>query len=296
MATLKALKTRINAVQSTRKITSAMYMVAAAKFRRAQKQYDTSKSYTTALTDVAKSLPISVLEESNSPLIRSHSTGSVLVVLISADRGLCGSFNGQLFRKVKDVCSKLHQEHKTFTLLPIGKKAFDFANTHYPGQIKAPHQRVLHEITYVDVQSMLEVITTMFTENNFEQCIMVYNQYSSPLLQTPHKCVLLPLHQTLRELTPSNPTPQTHFPEFISSDAEFIEAFLEQYLQGMIWSVITQTLAGEFAARMTAMDNATKNCDDMIHSLKLEYNQNRQARITNELIEIISGAEALQKG
>jgi F-type H+-transporting ATPase subunit gamma len=125
---------------------------------------------------------------------------------------------------------------------------------------------------------------------------MVYNQYTSPLQQTPQQNILLPLHQVLDQLNPSKNTSPTHIPEFAPSDPVFIDSFLEQYLHGMIWSVITQTLAGEYAARMTAMDNATKNCDDMIHSLKLEYNQNRQARITNELIEIISGAEALQKG
>lgn len=296
MATLKALKTRIHTVQSTRKITSAMYMVAAAKFRRAQKHYDISKSYATALTDVAKSLPVSVCDESNNPLIRTTAKGSVLVFLIASDRGLCGSFNGQLFRKVKDVCSKLQQDHKTFLILPVGKKAFDFANTYYPDHLKATKSQPLHELTYADVPSILSQITTTFTEGNFEQCVMVYNQYSSPLLQIPQKSILLPFHEVLSELTLTETTTSGHFPEFISSDSVFVDSFLEQYLQGMVWSAITQTLAGEYAARMTAMDNATKNCEDMIHSLKLEYNQSRQARITNELIEIISGAEALQKG
>lgn len=296
MATLKALKTRIHTVQSTRKITSAMYMVAAAKFRRAQKHYDISKSYATALTDVAKSLPVSACDESNNPLIRTTDKGSVLVFLIASDRGLCGSFNGQLFRKVKDVCSKLQQDHKTFSILPVGKKAVDFAHTYYPDHLKTTKSQQLHELTYADVPSILSQITTTFTEGNFEQCLMVYNQYSSPLLQIPQKSILLPFHQVLNELTQTENTTSCHFPEFISSEAMFVDSFLEQYLQGMIWSVITQTLAGEYAARMTAMDNATKNCEDMIHSLKLEYNQTRQARITNELIEIISGAEALQKG
>ncbi len=296
MTTLKALKTRIHAVQSTRKITSAMYMVAAAKFRRAQKLYDVSKSYATALTDVVKSIPVSAFDESINPLIHTNAKGSVLVLLISADRGLCGSFNGQLFRKVKDVCSKLQSDQKAFSILPVGKKALDFTNTYYPDHLKATKSQQLHELTYTDIPSILSQITTRFTEGNFEQCVMVYNQYRSPLLQTPQQSILLPFDQVVSELTLTKNTVSGHFPEFISSDAVFMDSFLEQYLQGMIWSVFTQTLAGEYAARMTAMDNATKNCEDMIHSLKLEYNQSRQARITNELIEIISGSEALQKG
>lgn len=296
MATLKALKTRIHAVQSTRKITSAMYMVAAAKFRRAQKHFDASKSYATALTDVAASLPSTVFDESNNPLIRTDSKGTVLIFLVAADRGLCGSFNGQLFRKVKEICTKLLSEKKAFLILPVGKKALDFAYTHYSDHLATKQLRLLHETTYADVPLILATITEIFTHNSIEECLMVYNQYSSPLLQTPKQQVLLPLNRVLGDLKSAQTALPKYIPEFISSESVFLDSFLEQYLQGIIWSAFTQTLAGEFAARMTAMDNATKNCDDMIHSLKLEYNQNRQARITNELIEIISGAEALQKG
>jgi F-type H+-transporting ATPase subunit gamma len=295
MSTLKALKTRIQAVNSTRKITSAMYMVAAAKFRKAQKKYDAAKSYADALTHTMKALPLSVFDESDNPLIKSYTSGQTLIVLISADRGLCGSFNGQLFRKAKEICSKLVLENKPFTLLPIGKKAFEFAKMNYSHCLKESSPLLLHEILYADVQTLFSKIETAFIQDGIEQCITLHNEYSSPLQQLPCHSIILPLSNALKALKPSAETSKD-IPEFISSEPQFLDAFLLQYLQGMLWSSITQTLVGEFAARMTAMDNATKNCDDMIHSLKLEYNQSRQARITNELIEIISGAEALQKG
>lgn len=295
MSTLKALKTRIQAVNSTRKITSAMYMVAAAKFRKAQKKYDTSKNYADALTSTVKALPLFVFDESDNPLISRNQPGQTLMVLIAADRGLCGSFNGQLFRKAKEVCGQLTTEGKHFSILPIGKKAFDFVKTNFPNNLKNKEPTLLHHIAYTDVQSLLNTIETAFVHEGVEQCITLYNQYHSPLEQTPTHSVLLPLSKALKALT-STDSESTYIPEFISSESKFLDVFLQQYLQGVMWSSITQTLAGEFAARMTAMDNATKNCDDMIQGLKLEYNQSRQARITNELIEIISGAEALQKG
>ena len=295
MSTLQALKTRIQSVNSTRKITSAMYMVAAAKFRKAQKKYDAAKSYADALTQVMKALPLSVFDESDNPLIKSNTSGQTLIVLISADRGLCGSFNGQLFRKAKELCSKLVLENKRFTLLPIGKKAFEFAKLNYSYCLKESAPLLLYDVLYADVHTLFSKIETSFIQDGIEQCITLHNEYSSPLQQTPRNSVLLPLSDALKALNPTAEEP-THIPEFVASESKFLDAFLQQYLQGILWSSITQTLVGEFAARMTAMDNATKNCDDMIHGLKLEYNQSRQARITNELIEIISGAEALQKG
>ncbi|QOL20412.1 ATP synthase F1 subunit gamma [Candidatus Bodocaedibacter vickermanii] len=295
MSTLKALKTRIQAVNSTRKITSAMYMVAAAKFRKAQKKYDAAKSYADALTQVMKALPLSVFDESDNPLIKSHTVGQTLIVLISADRGLCGSFNGQLFRKAKEVCSKLFLENKPFTLLPIGKKAFEFATLNYAHCLKESAPLLLYDVLYSDVHTLFSKIETAFIQDGIEHCITLHNEYSSPLQQTPRDTMLLPLNTALKAVKSPEEEP-THIPEFVASETKFLDAFLQQYLHGILWSSITQTLVGEFAARMTAMDNATKNCDDMIHGLKLEYNQSRQARITNELIEIISGAEALQKG
>jgi F-type H+-transporting ATPase subunit gamma len=295
MSTLKALKTRIQAVNSTRKITSAMYMVAAAKFRKAQKKYDASKSYADALTHIMKALPLSIFDESDNPLIKSGQSGQTLIVLISADRGLCGSFNGQLFRKAKDICAKLALENKQFTLLPIGKKAFEFAKMNYSHCLKESSPLLLHEVLYSDIHTLFSKIETTFIQEGIERCITLHNEYSSPLQQLPCDSIFLPLVEALKTLPPSSET-LNYIPDFVASTSHFLDTFLQQYLEGIIWSAITQTLVGEFAARMTAMDNATKNCDDMIHNLKLEYNQSRQARITNELIEIISGAEALQKG
>lgn len=294
MSTLKALKTRIQSVQSTRKITSAMYMVAAAKFRRAQKGYDAAKSYAEALSNTLKYLPKSLLNESDNPLINTNPTSHrLLIILIAADRGLCGSFNGQLFRKAKEYFTKLQNENQDFSILTIGKKAFDFARNKYSEYLLSDTPLLLHALTSEEVEHLKAHIETAFFDQGVSQCKVMYNEYKSPLQQTPCVLPLLPFKEVLNN---EEPQQENYIPYFVPLESTFLEHFLAQYLQGILWSTISQTLVGEFAARMTAMDNATKNSDDMINALKLEYNQNRQARITKELIEIISGAEALQKG
>lgn len=295
MSTLKALKTRIQSVQSTRKITSAMYMVAAAKFRRAQKGYDAAKSYAEALSNTLMYLPNSLLNESDNPLVNTSSTSCrILIILIAADRGLCGSFNGQLFRKAKEYCTKLQNEKQSFSILTVGKKAFDFARNKYSQYLFSNTPLLLHTLTSIEIEHLRTYIETAFLEQGFSECKVLYNEYKSPLQQSPCVFPLLPFKAALSDDALNKQ--ETHIPYFVPIESTFLEVFLGQYLQGILGSMLSQTLVGEFAARMTAMDNATKNSDDMINALKLEYNQNRQARITKELIEIISGAEALQKG
>jgi len=295
MSTLKVLKTRIQSVQSTRKITSAMYMVAAAKFRRAQKGYDAAKSYAEALSNTLMYLPISLLNESDNPLINPHVASShLLIILIAADRGLCGSFNGQLFRRAKEYFTKLQAEKQKFSILPIGKKAFDFVRNKYSQYLFSNTPLLLHTLTSIEIEHLRTYIETAFLEQGFSECKVLYNEYKSPLQQSPCVFPLLPFKAALSDGALNKQ--ETHIPYFVPIESTFLEVFLGQYLQGILGSMLSQTRVGEFAARMTAMDNATKNSDDMINALKLEYNQNRQARITKELIEIISGAEALQKG
>jgi F-type H+-transporting ATPase subunit gamma len=296
MSTLKVLKTRIQSVQSTRKITAAMYMVAAAKFRRAQKRYDGTKAYADALFNTLTALPMSLLDESDSPLVHTtHSNRTVLIILISADRGLCGSFNSQLFRKAKEYITSLQKDNLSFSIVTVGKKAFDFAKSNYVSHLKSNSPIFLHTLTLELIETLAETITLAFCEDNVTQCIALYNEYASPLQQTPLISTLLPLKDVVSDIT-SYISNKTYIPYFIPKESTFISHFLIQYLQGVLWFSVAQTLVGEYAARMTAMDNATKNCDDMMNTLNLEYNQTRQARITKELIEVISGAEALQKG
>lgn len=294
MATLKALKTRIQSVQSTRKITSAMYMVAAAKFRRAQKGYDGAKSYADGLIKTLMNLPQDLLRQADTPLINPLSSPSLLIILIAADRGLCGSFNGQLFRKAKEYFTGLQRENKPFSILTIGKKAYDFAHHKYPQHLESKISLSLNEVTHEDVKTLKNYIEVAFIEQGVSQCKVIYNEYKSPLQQAPCIMPLLPFKDVLQDQTFDKH--ETHIPYFVPDESTFLDHFLAQYIWGMLLSYVSQTRVGEYAARMTSMDNATKNSDDMINALKLEYNQNRQARITKELIEIISGAEALQKG
>lgn len=294
MSNLKTLKTRIQSVQSTRKITSAMYMVAAAKFRRAQNRWETAEGYANAITSILRSLPSQALQESENPLVYNSNPGSTLVLLLSADRGLCGGFNNQLFRKTREYLNALKSENQPFSVVCIGKKATEFVKNNYPAYLKSCIPS-LQDIDYTDLQTLTADIETAVYTEGFSKCVILSNQYSSPLQQVPSCNILLPLSATLPS-TENGSQSLTHLPYFVPEEGEFLMSFLLQYIKGLLWSYINQTAIGEYAARMTAMDSATKSCDDMIHNLKLEYNQTRQARITNELIEIISGAEALQKG
>lgn len=296
MSTLKALKTRIQSVQSTRKITSAMYMVAAAKFRRAQKGWEAGEGYANALLSTLRSLPSYVFQETENPLISNNNTGPVIAILFSADRGLCGGFNNQLFRKSKEYFESLKAKHTNFFIFTIGKKAHDFAKKLYPTHLKSSGPRLLHEATYESIQAHISEIEACFRNENASKCVVLFNQYASPLQQVPSCNVILPLSETFNDNINTTPRINTHLPYFTPSESLFLDYFLPQYLQGTLWSVIKQTTVGEYAARMAAMDSSTKSCDDVLHDLKLQYNQTRQARITSELIEIISGAEALQKG
>lgn len=289
MANLKALKNRIQSVQSTRKITSAMYMVSAAKFRRAQKNWDVAKEYADGLNQILSYLPSDGVLSSESPLVRGKEDGETLIILIASDRGMCGGFNNQLFRHLRQHLKQLATED--YSILPLGKKAIDFIRRYYPSHIKTDAAiSHLNELAYTDMQKFLLQIETDFI-NDCSRCVVFFNQYTSPLQQTPSHQTLLPLVQVIAAAPKAEHI--AAIPYFMPLEADFLDLFLRQYVQGILWSVIRQTTVGEYAARMAAMDNATKNCDDMLHGLKLEYNQNRQARITKELIEIISGAEAL---
>lgn len=292
MSTLKALKTRIQSVQSTRKITSAMYMVAAAKFRRTQKGYDAAKLYAKSLENILSRMSAEVFDEVDHPLVKGPTNGKTLIILLAADRGLCGGFNGQLFRKFKSV---IQRQTTPWMVLPVGKKACDFVNSGYRDHGCGVAYEGITDITYQTLDGMINQLEELFRTEGISNCMMIYNEYNSPLQQTVECVPFLPLNAVPRTNVSAS-QPSVGIADYIPSEPAFIQAFLMQYIQSTLWSFIKQTGVGEFAARMAAMDNATKNCDDMIHQLKLKYNQNRQARITKELIEIISGAEALQKG
>jgi F-type H+-transporting ATPase subunit gamma len=296
MSNLKTLKTRLKSVESTRKITSAMYMVAAAKFRKAQKKLDAAKTYAQGLNNILHKLPSELFAASDSPLLSTNLNGITLIVLFASDRGLCGGFNAFLLKKTQLYLRDLTSQKKPFKLICIGQKAIEFGKKHYSKSLLDTEINTsLNNLTPHSVHNLLTAIYAQFNTSAARKCVLMFNAYTSPLTQTPSPLTILPLeHSQAAEPT----QPQTHLsiPEFLPSESEFLDRFIYQYIYGIFWSCYTQTVVGEYAARMSAMDSSTNNCNDMIHTLKLEYNQQRQNKITKELIEIISGAEALQKG
>lgn len=292
MSNLKALKTRIQSVQSTRQITSAMYMVAAAKFRKAQKKWEAASEYQGLLRQTLSKLPKAILESYIGKLTVAAAKDHTLIVLIAADRGLCGGFNAQLFRKTHQLIAEIRQRGGAFSILPIGRKSLAFVKSYYSGEISEHTIEQLHLMRHIHVPEVVEYCKDRFEAQEASKCVVVYNRYVSPLEQVANVDQVLPVDLDMvgdQEL-------EGCVPDALPNEVELLDRVFDQYLESAIWLAVRETFVGEFAARMSAMDNATKNSDEMIHDLKLEYNQSRQDRITRELIEIISGAEALQKG
>lgn len=296
MSNLKALKTRLQSVESTRKITSAMYMVAAAKFRKAQKKLDAAKTYAQGLNDILNKLPSEVFSASDNPLLSTNLNGTTLIVLFASDRGLCGGFNAFLFKKTQLYLHELTSQKKPFKLICIGQKAIEFGKKHHSKSMLNTEINIsLNNLTLQGVHNLLNEIYAQFNTLAATKCVLMFNAYTSPLTQTPTPLTILPLEPS-QAAEPTQPQAHLNVSEFLPSESEFLDHFIYQYIYGVFWSCYTQTVVGEYAARMSAMDSSTNNCNDMIHTLKLEYNQQRQNKITKELIEIISGSEALQKG
>lgn len=293
MSSLKALKTRIQSVESTKKITSAMYMVAAAKFRKAQKNVSGAKAYAEGLLHMFENLPKDLMSNSDMALLSPVKKADALIVLFAGDRGLCGGFNTLLLKHTQQYIAKLSKEKRGFKLMCIGQKALDFARKHYPQHIVTTELNSdLNSFDQNYINKLTQQIEQLFNSGTCSDCLLIFNTYTSPLVQTPTVLTLLG-----KEIRKKNSfSTSAGIPEFSPSTREFLENFIYQYIKGVFFSCYTQTVVGEYAARMSAMDSSTNNCNEMINTLKLEYNQQRQDKITKELVEIISGAEALQKG
>ncbi len=284
MASLRDIRTRIASVKSTKQITSAMKMVAAAKLRRATEAATNARPYQTALTATIRRVAAGAGDLSH-PLLTSRPTVTrVLVVVIGSDRGLCAGFNSNRDRRVEELLNKLKASGKQVTLLTFGKKARDFLkNRGWPSE----NVNSLSSATYADaVRALSDKLTTGFEAGEFDEAWLYYNQFKSTLTQVPTAVRVLPLSI---EAAAEASVEYTYEP----NGAEILATLLPLYLRTMLFQAFLENEAGEHASRMTAMDNATRNASDLIGRLTLEYNRSRQAAITRELIEIISGAEAL---
>ena len=290
MPSLKDLKNRIGSVKSTQKITSAMKMVAAAKLRKAQEQALASRPYTLLMDKVVSKIASKTSGNSIDLLTGKTDNKTQLIVVFSADRGLCGGFNGSITRAVRAEVKKLEQEGIQVKLLMVGKKSADALNREFGHLFIERIDGNSAKPNYTDAEILAKKIITLFENNEFGVCKVIFNKFVSAITQEVTYKSLIPaeIQETEDDTNNSN-----SIYEFEPSEEEILNDLLPRNLSTQLFSSQMESTASELAARMTAMDNATRNAGDMIDNLTLLYNRTRQAVITKELIEIISGAEAL---
>ena len=291
MPSLKDLKTRINSVKSTQKITSAMKMVAAAKLRRAQDSAEKGRPYADRMQQIVNSLA-SKADPISAPqlLVGNGKDNTHLLVVVSADRGLCGGFNGAITRQTRTEVARLRGEGKTVKLLMVGRKSADALRRELGDSYIDSLEGIQGTaVEYADAALIGETVRNGFEAGEFDVCTVIFNKFKSAISQ----------EVTLKRLIPAEVGEDTQDDdagvsyEYEPDEEELLAAVLPRNISTQVYSALLESSAAELAARMTAMDNATRNAGDLIDRLTLVYNRTRQATITKELIEIISGAEAV---
>ena len=289
MPSLKDLKNRISSVKSTQKITSAMKMVAAAKLRRAQDQALASRPYTSLMDKIVSKISSKATGTSIDLLTGKPENKTHLLVVFSADRGLCGGFNGSITRSVKKEINDLQKNNVNVKLLMVGKKSADSLNREYGNLFIDKIEGKSAKPNYADAEVLATKIIDLFENGDFGVCRVIYNKFVSAIAQEVTFKSLIPAEIQINEENQDNAS----IYDFEPSEEEILTDLLPRNLATQLFSSQIESTASELAARMTAMDNATRNAGEMIDKLTLQYNRTRQAVITSELIEIISGAEAL---
>lgn len=289
MPSLKDLKNRIGSVKSTRKITKAMQMVAAAKLRRAQEAAEAARPYADRMAAVMSSLAASVGKSDSAPRLLAG-TGSdkvQLLVVMTAERGLCGGFNSSIVRLARTRALELLEQGKTVKILTVGKKGREQLrrdlSDHFIGHVDLSEVK---RVGYANAQAVAQDILTRFDAEEFDVATIFFNRFQSVISQIPTAQQIIPAHF---EDAPESDAVYDYEP----SEEDILADLLPRGVATQIFTALLENGASEQGARMSAMDNATRNAGDMIDRLTIEYNRSRQASITKELIEIISGAEAL---
>ena len=298
MPNLKDLRNRIDSVKSTQKITSAMKMVAAAKLRRAQESVEAARPYALRMERMLGSLAGSLGGVEGAPklLAGTGEEQTHLLVAFTANRGLCGGFNGSIVRRVREMTHTLKGDGKTVKILCVGRKGHDVLKREFANDIIASIEDIgRRHVEYHEAVEVSEKITELFEAGEFDVCTVVFNRFQSAMTQfvTPQQLIpFVPGEDDEPEADAANDGPQPVY-IFEPEEEAILESLLPRNLGVQIFQALLESSASEHGARMTAMDSATRNAGDMIDGLTLTYNRTRQAFITKELIEIISGAEAL---
>jgi F-type H+-transporting ATPase subunit gamma len=294
MASLKDLRIRIRSVRSTQKITSAMKMVAASRLRRAQEQAEAARPYATRMERMLASLAANLRGQTNaSRLLAGTGSDTVhLLVVATSDRGLAGGFNASILRETRRTIRALQSAGKTVKLLTIGRKGRDSLRRDQSRMIVESRTDVGRpSLTFEQAHAIAERLLALFAEGQFDVCTIIFNRFRSAMTQTVTKQQLIPFAPPEAAANPAQASGAIY--EFEPEEAEILGELLPRNLAVQIFTALLENAASEQGARMTAMDNATRNAGDMIDRLTITLNRSRQAAITKELIEIISGAEAL---
>ena len=290
MPSLDDLKKRIKSVKSTQKITKAMKMVAAAKLRRAQESAEKGRPFSEKMNNVILNLSTSISDKDSASkfLVGTGKDTTHLCVVITADRGLCGGFNTNICRKAKNYFEKILKEGKILKIFTVGSKGHDQLKRLYGKYIiEKMNFKGLKKITYKEAEDTGKIIIKLFKESQFDVCKIFYNRFKNVITQIPQEQQIVPIEKQ-KEVKVSD-----NFYEFEPEENEILEDLLPRNISTQIFKAFLENAASEQGSRMTAMDNATRNAEDLVDRLTINYNRSRQAAITKELIEIISGAESL---
>ena len=291
MASLDDLKKRISSVKSTQKITKAMKMVAAAKLRRAQESAEKGRPYSDKMNNIILNLSNGISDIDNAPKLLSG-TGEDkvhLCVVMTSDRGLCGGFNTNIIKKAKLYFQKILDEGKTLKIITVGTKGYDQLKRIYGDKIiERISFKESKNINYFDADKVGKIVIEKFEKKEFDVCAIFYNQFKNVITQIPQEQQIIPLKTSEKD---ENSSEDNY--EFEPEEDEILSNLLPKNISTQIFKAMLENSASEQGSRMSAMDNATRNAGEMVDKLTIEYNRSRQAAITKELIEIISGAESL---
>tara|TARA_B100001063_G_scaffold125014_1_gene116874 strand:- start:3554 stop:4441 length:888 start_codon:yes stop_codon:yes gene_type:complete len=295
MPSLDDLKKRIASVKSTQKITKAMKMVAAAKLRKAQEAAEQSRPYADNMKNLMDSISRGFIQTDSSRnlLTGSDEDKTYLLVLFTSERGLCGGFNSQISKSLKEKIVELQKQNKEVKIICIGKKGYDIIKRQYSELIvDTIDLSEIKSVQYGDAKEISDRIIKMYFDAEFDKCLIFYNKFKSVISQVPTEQQVVPA-EIVEQTDNEDKVMDNNFIEFEPNEKEILEELLPLNFAVQIFKALLESSASEQGSRMSAMDNASRNASDMIDSLTLFYNRSRQAVITKELIEIISGAEAV---
>ncbi len=292
MPSLDDLKKRISSVKSTQKITKAMKMVASAKLRKAQENAEKGRPFSEKMNNIILNLSNSITDKDSASkfLVGTGKNNVHLCVVITADRGLCGGFNTNICRKAKSYFENILKEGKTLKIFTIGSKGHDQLKRAYSQYIiEKINYKNVKKLTYNEAEDVAKKIIKLFNDSQFDICTIFYNKFKNIITQTPQAQQIIPIESP----TKTEEKKSESFYEFEPEEDEILNDLLPRNISTQIFKAFLENAASEQGSRMTAMDSATRNAGDLVDKLTINYNRSRQAAITKELIEIISGAESL---